>query len=166
MQQNLESNALAAVFQSTRELTRFYISKLKDTDPFHEFSVNDIKLNSAYWIVNHLIWAENYLLLESLEGPKMDLPWLNDFGFGSQIIVNKDMQPLKEVLNVMKQVHQLSINHIKTISADELEKPNAIGFGFGGENSKRMMIHHAIRHESLHTGHLSWICKLNGIKTV
>jgi hypothetical protein len=47
-----------------------------------------------------------------------------------------------------------------------LDKDNPAGFGFGGDNSYRMMIQHAIRHEAIHAGHLSWLCKLHGIQTV
>jgi len=49
----------------------------------------------------------------------------------------------------------------------KIAKENAGKFQFGdGDATCRFSIQHAIRHEALHTGHLSLIAKLNKQKTV
>jgi hypothetical protein len=47
-----------------------------------------------------------------------------------------------------------------------MEAENVLGFGFGGIKTNRMMVIHAIRHEAMHTGHLSWLCKINKVESV
>ena len=34
------------------------------------------------------------------------------------------------------------------------------------ENNLKSLFMHSIRHEGIHAGHLSWLCKLHEIKTI
>jgi uncharacterized damage-inducible protein DinB len=43
---------------------------------------------------------------------------------------------------------------------EELDKPNHINAAFGGKSDKRAVLKHAIRHEPMHIGQLSWIMKI------
>lgn len=162
-----EANALADTFESVRTLARWYISKMKDADMFHEFEVSGQRLNSAYWLVAHLAWAENFLLLQALGGKALDIPYLEQFKIGAKMPEDKTGLPsVKQILDDWKEIHAAAMAHVRSLSDETLSKDNPMGMGFGGDNTYRMMLHHAIRHESMHTGHLSWLCKLYGIKTI
>lgn len=160
-----ESQVLAEVMGNTRNLTRFYLSKLKGKDEFHQFEIDGKKLNSIYWLVAHLTWAENMLILGALGGPALNLGWTKHFGIGSTMPDKEELPPFKEVLDAFKQVHETTMTFLSTVPNEELDKENPFGMGFGGDNSKRMMVHHCIRHEAQHIGHLSTLCKLFGEET-
>lgn len=162
-----EVNILADNYESVRLLTKWFLSKLKEVDMKKEFEAEGIKLNSAYWITGHLIWAENFLLLQALGGTAFQHSWLQYFGFGQKPSGEQPGLPdIKELLSTWKEVHPAAMLHVRSLPDEILVKDNPTGFGFGGDNSYRMMIQHAIRHEAMHTGHLSWTCKLHGIKTI
>ncbi len=160
-----EAQVLADAMDQTRNLTRFYLSKLKGKDEYYQFELSGKKLNSIYWLVGHLVWAERMLLLDSLEGPKVDAPWAKEFKIGSEPINREGLPGIKEMIDKLKEVHQVAMEFLKTIPNEELDKENVFGMGFAGDNSKRMMIQHAIRHEAQHIGHLSMLCKLFGEDT-
>ena len=167
MSQKTEAHVLADTFENTRALTRWYISKLKDVDMKQEFEVNGKKLNSAYWILLHLVWSENFLLLQCLDGKGFEIPWFEHVSIGKKLSMQTAGLPeVKEVLNVWKDVHATAMQHVRGLSDETLEKENHFVVGFAGDSSKRMAIHHAIRHEGLHIGQLAWLCKLYGIETV
>lgn len=132
-----------------------------------QFAVEDKKLNSAYWILAHLIWAENFLLIQALGGKAFEYDWLPKFAIGVPCPEpGGNLPEVKQLLDIWKEVHPAAMQHVRSLSDDVLATDNPMGMGFGGDNSYRMMIQHAIRHEAMHTGHLSWLCKLYGIKTV
>ncbi len=167
MSNKSEANILADAFESVRTLTKWYISKMKEVDMYKEFEVEGKKLNSAYWLVAHLIWAENFLLLECLGSNGADIPWLGQFSIKSKMPESRAGLPeIKEMLDAWKTVHAKAMEHVRSLPDELLDTENPLGIGFGDDKTHRMMIQHAIRHEALHTGHLSWICKLYGIKTV
>ena len=165
MTQKSEAQILAHCFENTRQLTRFYLSKLKDTDMRKEFEIEGTKLNSAYWLTGHLVWAEYFLVLKVLKGPKIDIPWIKRFGFGTPL-EGDDLPDLKEIFATWKNVHQLVMEHISSIKDEELDDENELGVAFGDDKTKRMIIHHVIRHEAAHAGHLGWVAKLNEVHTV
>ncbi|HXH18002.1 MAG TPA: DinB family protein [Chitinophagales bacterium] len=164
---NTEANILADVYESVRALTKWYISRMKDVDMHKVFEVDGKKFNSAYWVTAHLIWSEQFLLLQTLGGKSPEIPWLEQFRMGSPVPERHDGLPsVKQILDVWKEIHSAAMKHVRSLSDEILSSDNPSGFGFGGDNSYRMMIHHAIRHEAVHTGHLSWLCKMYGIRTV
>lgn len=161
-----ESKALADTLQKTRDLTKWYFSLLKQIDPEHTFEINGKKLNSIYWIAAHLVWAENFLVLQATGGKSVDIPWLEHYKLGSNGSLHSNRAGLKEVLADLKTVHEASIAHILTLSDESLYQPNPMGFSFGNDQTNRMMIIHAIRHEGTHAGHLGWLCKLHGVAAI
>ena len=162
-----EGQILAEVLDNTRQLTRWYISLLKGYDPFKQFVVDGKQLNSAYWLIGHLAWTQNNMLLKTTGGKAMDIPWEKHFGFGKALDKDAEGLPgIKEILDTLKELQQRSVDHLRQITPEELDEPNPGGIAFGGDSSKRMMVHHVIRHEGVHAGHLSWICKLHGVKTI
>jgi uncharacterized damage-inducible protein DinB len=159
-----ESQILADTFEAVRGLTKFYISKLENLDIRKQYTINGVSLNTALWITAHLVWTEHSLLIEGLGGKKMDIPWLEEFSIGSST-ANKDTWPeYDEVLKRMDEVHNTAMKLLRSLSDDELDKPNLIDANFMGKNSKRNVITHAIRHEPMHTGQISWILKLNSVE--
>lgn len=137
---------------------------LKNTDMTATFLVNGQQLNSAIWVTAHLAWAENFLVLQSTGGEADTTEWLQHFQLGSNY--NVDMLPdAKEVIQTMKSIHEKSLLHIQSLNDEQLDEPTLTGISFGAD-TKRRVIQHAIRHEGTHSGHLSWLCKLQGIKAV
>jgi hypothetical protein len=159
-----QAQLLADTLDKARSLTKWYLSLLRDTDMKHTFELNDIKLNSPLWIAAHLAWAENMLILQSTGGDAFKIDWLEKVTLGSPHDASL-LPDTKEVLSTMKNIHEVSMNHLATLSDATLDEPNLTGISFGTD-TKRSIIQHAIRHEATHVGQLGWICKLNNIPTI
>lgn len=163
---NKEALILSDMFQKTRDLTRWYLSLLKESDPFKRWEVNGTRLNSVLWLASHITWAENFLLLKGTGGEPVVLDWLENYNIKSSGDLHHAEHNMKTVMAVMKEVHEKAMAHVLTLSDEEMEAENFIGFGFGGVKTNRIMVNHAIRHEAMHTGHLSWLCKINKVESV
>lgn len=162
-----EAQALADTMDFSRQLSLYYFHKLKDTDLHKTFECEGKKLNSAFWVMAHLAVTENYLLLYATGGEMIRFSWARLFGLGSTIPIKEDCPPLEEILEKLESVHQKALQYIRSLSDDDLDKPNPTPIKFkNAPDTLRMVIQHAIRHEGTHTGHLSWLCKLHGIKTI
>lgn len=166
--QKTEAQILADVMDNSRMLTRWYLSLLKETDPHRKFKSSEgTELNSVHWIACHLAWAENSLLLHATGGEPLKDAWLEDYRIQSGSEDFKERAPdMKEVMTSLKTIHAQALTHIRSLTNEQLNTDNALNMGFNGDNSVRMIIHHAIRHEACHTGQLGWLCKLNGIQTI
>jgi hypothetical protein len=160
-----EAQILANTFDRVRNYTRFYTSKLKDQDPYRIFSLADQSLNSLYWLNAHLTWAEDMLILGGCYGTRCDIAWLEGFGLGTNP-ADAQGPDFKEVLDTQKMVHEKVLAHFAQISDADLDRENLYGFSFGGNNDIRGMLNHAIAHEGVHAGHISWLCKLYGVKVI
>jgi uncharacterized damage-inducible protein DinB len=56
---------------------------------------------------------------------------------------------------------------LESLTDEQLDEENISKMSLGGQDtSKRFSVIHAIRHESTHTGHFGWICKMKKIKTI
>ncbi len=163
---NTEAQTLAHLIGKTRELTQLYFDILKDADWYRTFDVNGTTLNHPFWIMAHLAVTQNYLLLRSTGGEVVKIPWARQFGLGSILPAKADCPPMNEVKETFDTIHNKSVNHIHSLNADILDNTNTTGFQFLGEDSIRSVIVHAIRHEGTHAGHLGWLCKLHGLKTI
>ena len=78
-----EAHALAEAYADVRKLTRYFLSKTESIDPYKNLEVEGVTLNSLYWIMAHLAWAEHNILIEGLGKQAEPLPWLNDFAVGT-----------------------------------------------------------------------------------
>lgn len=159
-----ESEILADVYMKVRGLSKAFIGGLKDVDIDKRLEIDGIKFNSAYWIVAHLVWTEHSLIIEGVGNEKMDIDWIGEYGFGSDPDKVKLKPSYEEVLKKMDEVHAKAVEIIKGLSDEQLEEDNSFGMSFGASKSKRNVIIHAIRHEPMHIGQISWILKTNGIK--
>ena len=159
-----ESEILADVYEKVRSLSKMFIGGLKDIDTEKRLEIDNIKFNSAYWIVAHLVWTEHFLIIQGVGGEDMKIDWLNEYGFGSDPEKVKTKPPFEEILKKLDEVHIKAVEIITGLSDKQLEEDNFIDTNFGGLKAKRNVITHAIRHEPMHIGQISWILKSNGIK--
>lgn len=159
-----EAEILADAFESVRNLSKFYLSQLGDIDVYKQIEINGIKFNSPYWIASHLTWTEYSLLIEGMGADSMDIPWLEKFKIGSVPEDEDGLPRYDEVLEMLEVVHEKAMKVVKSLTEKQLDEPNNIGATFGGVNSKRAILKHAIRHEPMHIGQISWYLKLNGVE--
>jgi hypothetical protein len=164
MSQRNETDVLCEVIDNTRELTLYYLTKLKGVDLYKTFTAGTQSFNSAFWVMGHLVWAQDFLLLKATNGPDLNIDWLKRFSIGTTLPPREECPPIKTLLDNMREVHAQSVSHLKTLTKDELNEQNAINLKFGDDQSKRICVHHCIRHEGVHMGHLSWIAKMHGVK--
>lgn len=161
-----ETEILANTFQTVRNLTKYYFSLFPDDKLHEETIINGKKLNTAYWLAAHLVWTEHFLILQGVGNINMCIPWLNEFEIGSTPSKKNAWPEYKEVMDTMDMVHDKAINVIKELPDEELNKENYLNYTFSGVNSKKVLITHAIRHEPMHVGQLSWLLKIHGVETV
>ena len=163
---NNEAKILADTYQKVRDLTKWYFSLLKPVDPYQHWEVNGVRLNNMIWLASHITWAENSLILKGTGGKGEDIHWLEHYNISSDGSLHDKAHDMKTILAALKTVHEKAMEHVLTISDEKMDEPNVFGFGFGGITTNRILIQHAIRHEAMHTGHLSWLCKINKIQSV
>ena len=163
---NNEALVLHDTFQKTRDLTRWYLSLLKNSDPLKQWEVNGQRLNSVIWLASHIAWAENFLILKGTGGQLVELDWIEHYNIRSKGDLHHADHNMKTVMDAMKEVHEKAMAQLLTVTNEDMDAENTLGFGFGGIKTKRILVQHAIRHEAMHTGHLSWLCKINKVETV
>ena len=161
-----ETEVLIEMLEMNRDLTKFYLKKLEGQDLYKTFKIEGKELNSILWLIAHITVSENWLLLVCTGGDRVKIPWARQFGLGSEIPNKEDYPPVDEIMKMFNIVHQASIEYIKTLTEEDLAKPTTNGVSFGGEDSVRSIIKHEVRHEGTHAGHLGWLCKLYGVKTI
>lgn len=160
-----QAQMLADVFEETRKLTRFYLSKIDPAWAEWQPVADCVPLNSAYWLVAHLTWAEHALLVATLGGPQLDIHWLNHYQLGSDGTLHEGRPSFEELLAELNRVHQHAMEQLRSLTNEQLEAPADISVMQWNTN-KRKVIYHAIRHEGTHVGHLGWLCKIKGVKTI
>jgi uncharacterized damage-inducible protein DinB len=165
MSDNPRVQTLIDSYKMMRNLSERYIAKVQGLDYKKRYQIDGIKFNSAYWIVAHLVWTEHFLIIEGVGGDSMGIQWLNDFAFGTNPDEVTSGPSYEEILTRRAEVHQKALEVLSKLTDDELKEDNNIEANFGGSMSKETVIMHAIRHEPMHIGQLSWILKLNGIKS-
>lgn len=160
-----ESRFLAHSMDRAREWTLFYFDRLKDQDLHRRFVCEGRELNSAYWLIAHLTASENGLLLFATGGPFEKFSWAKHFSIGGAGLPPDQCPPFDEVWGMFNAVHARAMAHIPTLSEEALASPNRTKLPAIGPRTHDV-ITHAARHESSHTGHLGWLCKLYGIRTI
>jgi hypothetical protein len=160
-----ESRILAHVMDRTRQYTLSYFDRLKDQDPHRRFVCEGKELNSAFWLIAHLATTENGLLLMATGGPFRKFSWAKHFSVGGAGLPPAECPPFAEVFATFNEVHGKAMAHLPSLSDEGLEAPNVTGIASFG-TTVRDVITHAIRHEGSHVGHLGWLCKLYGIRTM
>ncbi|MBS1493441.1 MAG: DinB family protein [Bacteroidetes bacterium] len=157
---------MADTFESVRALSKSFISKIEEKDIHENIVVNGKELNSPYWIVAHLIWAESFLLGNAIGNPMNKYEWLNEYGFGMNPKKIKSKPEYSEVLRVLDETHEEAMKYLRSLPDSFLDEANKMGINFSGKTDNRVVIHHAIRHEPMHIGQLTWFMKSKGMQTV
>lgn len=160
-----ETDFIVKAAEGNRAVLNSYIGILQDTDPHKIWEVNGNKLNSQYWLVGHLAWAENMLCVQSSGGKVVDIDWLNEFKIGSKPENMKFKASYPEVLEAFHEIHAKSMEYIKNLAPEKLDETNAFNFSMMNEKNVRVLLYHHLRHEGTHIGQFGWLCKFNGITT-
>lgn len=162
------SELLAIAVDDARKYSLFYLNKLikNNADLGKTFEVDGKTLNNTIFIAGHLAVTENYLCLRCTGGEIVRFSWAKLFALGVPVPKIEECPPLEEILATMNAVHEKSLLHIRSLTDGFLAENNVGGFKFGSDETNRSIILHAVRHESSHAGHLGWLCKLHGIKTI
>ena len=163
---NIKSLIIAEQINNTRELTRYYLSKLKEADVYESFICNDKKLNPIIWELGHLAISQNWLILYLGNGSPEKIEWGKMFGLGSTPPKKEEYPPYEEIWSMFKTVHEKAINHVTSLNDEVLYDEPRKEIPFIRENNLKNLFMHSIRHEGIHAGHLSWLCKLHDIKTI
>ncbi len=166
METKTQSQILGETYESVRNLTKLYFSKFDGIDLNKQLELNGVKFNSPQWLAAHLVWTEHFLIIKGLGNKSLDIPWLEEYSFGSNPDEIKTKLSYDEIMKKMDEVHTEAMSIISSLTDEQMEEPNHIGVTFGDSNTKRKILIHAIRHEPMHAGQLSWILKANGIKVV
>lgn len=157
-------NTLRDMMDATRKIANAYIKKLDGKDVRQSFLVNGTQLNSAYWLIGHMAWAQNNLVVRSFGGPNPEVKWLKHFGIGKPHQESLDNGPSwEELVAGFHKVHEVAMHHLSTLNDNALEEDNLINWEVMNSKSKGATLIHHIRHEGMHVGHLGWIVKLHGI---
>ena len=160
-----ETQILADMMDKARLLTRFYISNLKEADPYTPIDFGGKKFNSIYWLTAHLLWAEDYLIVQGTGGKSIAPGWADHYQIKSDGRLHDGHGDYKVLLSDMKQVHESAMQYLRGLDDAILDKDNALGFHFGdGDATNRFIIMHAVRHEGGHSGNLAWLGKMHEVK--
>lgn len=159
-----EAQVLAEMVDETREFTKWYLSMLKDVDVYKVFEFEGKRFNPVIWEIGHLVSSENFLLfyLTNEKGERFE--WAKLFALGAGIPSKEEYPPYDELWSALKRVHQRAIEYISSLTDEQLDAPSKMEFA--GITTVRGAIQHHIRHEGAHIGHLGWLCKMHGVKTV
>jgi hypothetical protein len=162
-----ELKTIIEITKRTRELANYYIHKTKDVDVKKRFDVDGKKLNSIYWLVAHMAWAQNNLIIRSTGGPNPEVKWLKFFAIGKPAEEGETNGPsYEEVVAGFEKVHHIAMEHLEKLDPALLDSPNKIDWEIMKSKTMRATLIHHIRHEGAHVGHLSWNASLHGIKTI
>jgi len=163
---NTRSLIIADQIDNTRELTRYYLSKLKGADVYKRFICNHKMLNPIIWEIGHLAVSQNWLVLYLGNGIPERIEWGKLFALGATPPKKEEYPPYNEIWNMFKTVHDKSVKHVASLHDKELELSPKKEIPFIRENDLKNLFMHSIRHEGIHAGHISWLCKLHNIQTI
>src|SRR5579859_5672763 len=163
---NPDSILLAKTLHSARQLTKFYLSHTTGLDVQKRFKVEGFETNSIHWIVAHQAWGENFIILNGVKKEGLDIAWFNAFKIGNPHPEKTSFPNFEQTVKVFDDVHKKALDIINSLSPEELQQDNFTGLEFGGGKSNEALIRHAIRHEAMHAGHLSWLLRMHGVKKI
>jgi hypothetical protein len=94
------------------------------------------------------------------------VPWFELFRLGAPQPPINTFPPFEETLRVLHQVHQATLSFLHTLPPEGLDQQNKFGRKIMGQDSNRILIHHCLRHEGCHAGHLGWLLRMHGNKVI
>lgn len=159
---NNEAKTLAALMDQSHKAVLSTLQHLAGQDLQHRFSVDGKELNSAFWIMAHLVGSQNWLVLRGSGGPFRKYSWAKHFGMGSSGMIPEDSPTLDEILTMYEAIHVDSMAHVSSLSDEQLSLPHHAMMELAAGSDVRTVIRHHILHESGHCGQLNQLCKLYG----
>ncbi|MGP8215117.1 MAG: DinB family protein [Bacteroidia bacterium] len=163
---NPNSLLLAGTLNNTRSLTKFYLKHADGLDLQKQFNAGELKTNSIHWLVAHLTWAEDFLILRGIGNKGMNVPWFKKFKVGSAYPEKADLPDYNELVQTFEEAHKLALQTINELADEDLEQTNHIGLKFEAGDSKEIVIQHSIRHEGMHCGQLAWLLRMHGVEKI
>lgn len=158
------SHIIAEMLDQSRKFNRYYMSLLDPARIHESYQLEGMAVNSALWIVGHLVWAEIGIVNETNDG-QIDQPdWLEPFKIKARDFDPSQAPTWETMHKDMVRVHADCLAYIRAQSDEDLELPAFVAPAQWNTTRKKSF-YHAIRHESFHTGQLSWIAKLHGGRT-
>jgi uncharacterized damage-inducible protein DinB len=161
-----EAQFLAGMMGHSHEFTQRHIQMLQETDLHKRFSAEGKELNSAYWLFAHMVVSQNWLILRGTGGPFQKFSWAKLFNIGTTPPPQEECPSFEVVIKKMEEIQRLSLDHVASLDEAALAAPHNAMMHLPGGNTVADIIKHHIRHESMHNGQLSWLCKLHGLKTI
>lgn len=165
MKSQCEVQGYINAMNSVRNLSKSFLSMVDENDLHRCIEINGKTFNSPYWITAHLAWSEGLMLLTALGKDPKKHEWLNEYGFGTNPLEIKTRPPYNEALKVLDDVHNMSMENLNNMYDYELDEKNVMNMTFDGKKDKRISILHAIRHEPMHIGQITWFLKSTGKET-
>lgn len=157
---------LAQLMDHAHAYTLHHLERLKGQDLHRRFEVDGKPLNSAFWIVAHLAVSQNWLILRGTGGSFQKFSWAKQYTLGAAHPSAADAPAWEEVFDTYQRIHQLALEHVRTLSDEALAQPHQAMMNVDGGNTVQQVILHHVRHESSHNGQLSWLCKCYGLPTI
>jgi len=118
-------------------------------------------VQNIHWILGHLTFAEEILILTRCLGRKETAPdFVEPFKRG-KTCTPSDLPPLSRVRKEMDRIHELCLAAIREISPEELTEPT-LGNPHPMFTDKQGALLHASRHEGFHAGQIALIRRLLG----
>ena len=69
------AKTIAEQMDQTRKMTRFYLSQLKEADPYEIHTIKNKKVNPIIWEIGHLTVTQNWLVMYLCKGPAERISW-------------------------------------------------------------------------------------------
>ncbi|MBK6836171.1 MAG: DinB family protein [Bacteroidetes bacterium] len=162
----IESEYLAGLVNNNRVLAYFYLESMNKSNWYQRFTVNGQEINSVAWNLAHMAWAQNYLILVATGNNSVNIKWFDLFKIGSPPAPLELYPNQQDIMTAFESIHQLALHQINQMKEEEFDEPNLINLKFKNGSSKRLAIHHHLRHEGSHIGHLALLAKMHGVKTI
>jgi len=157
---------LADLMDHAHAYTLHHVERLKGQDLHRRFEVEGKPLNSAFWIVAHLAVSQNWLILRGTGGNFQKFPWAKQYTLGAVHPSAADAPAWEDVFDTYQRIHQLSVDHVRSLPVEALGQPHQAMMDLGAGNTVQQVIMHHVRHESSHNGQLSWLCKCYGLPMI
>lgn len=116
-------------------------------------------MNHALWLTGHMIWAEDYLLVEVPTGKATRrTEWDAWFDHTSEKMPGAVYPPWQEVRSEYQRVHENALKHLSHQTPASLARPSALNKQWFATASHS--IAHQVTHGHYHLGQLVYLQKL------
>ncbi|TND07957.1 MAG: hypothetical protein FD123_2765 [Bacteroidetes bacterium] len=161
-----QGQLIAQLMDNTRDLVHFYSSKIEEEHWMTRPEMNGVQMNSTLWTMAHLAWAQNFLILKGCSARDLGRDWMELFAIRKEMPADEHVPAISEIRLALDDIHKAAVEVVSALSEEELAEPNNLDAKFKRGNTKLQIISHHLRHEGCHIGHLGWLAKTFGAKTV